>query len=109
MLSLYFIFSPVEHGWMPRCSFKVLTGYSCPGCGAQRAFHAALHGNFQEALGYNFFLVIGIPYLLLAVIAKYIPSKVGTWVDTHLLNIRSAWIYTILFFAWWIIRNILEI
>lgn len=94
---------------MPKCSFKMLTGYSCPGCGAQRAFHAALHGDFAGALHYNFFLVVALPYLILAIIARYIPGKVGEWVDSRLLTMTSGWIYIVLFCIWWIVRNIFNI
>lgn len=43
--ALYFIFDPAVTRWAPKCMFRVLTGYDCPGCGSQRALHALLHAD----------------------------------------------------------------
>lgn len=50
---------------MPKCLFRLATGWSCPGCGSQRALHALLHGNLREALEMNLLLPAGITYLIL--------------------------------------------
>lgn len=105
--AIYFTFSPTDSIWFPRCSFKLLTGYNCPSCGAQRAFHAALHGHFTEAIRYNFFLLVGIPYLLAAVVASLGSGRISTWTSTHLLSSTMLWIYVALYCLWWILRNIL--
>lgn len=44
--------------------FHALTGWDCPACGGQRALHSLLHGRFGEALRFNPFLVVAVPYLL---------------------------------------------
>lgn len=106
---LYYCFSPAESVWFPKCPTKLLTGFDCPSCGAQRAFHAALHGHFGEAIRYNFFLLVGIPYLLAAVIASAGSGKVSEWTRTHLLSPVMLWIYLGLYLVWWIVRNILGI
>ncbi|MCW4451447.1 MULTISPECIES: DUF2752 domain-containing protein [Chryseobacterium group] len=46
---------------------KYLSGYSCPGCGSQRAIHELLHLNFKEAFAYNPLLVASIPYITLGI------------------------------------------
>lgn len=48
---------------MPGCLFKLATGWSCPGCGSQRAFQALLHGHLCEAVEFNLLLPIGAAYL----------------------------------------------
>lgn len=106
---IYFLFSPMESVWMPKCMVKTLTGLDCPSCGAQRAFHAALHGHFAEALRYNFFLLVGLPYLVAAVVASAGSGKVSQWVRSHLLCPPMLWLYVALYVAWMIIRNILGI
>ncbi len=96
--------------WMPKCALKLLTGYDCPGCGATRAMHAALHGNFAEALRYNFFLIAGIGYALLVAAVTWIPHlRVHKRVRSAVLGRTAAWIYITLFFVWWVVRNILGI
>lgn len=60
---LYFV-DPVGTAWAPKCMFRTITGWQCPGCGISRATHALLHGHFAEALAYNYFFVVSIPYFL---------------------------------------------
>lgn len=57
-------------GFMPRCLFKLATGWDCPGCGSQRALMALLHGHPAEACSYNLILIPTIIYLLLLAIGK---------------------------------------
>lgn len=45
------------------CSFRELTGLECPGCGGQRSMHFLLHGDVLQALRYNAFFVIALPFL----------------------------------------------
>ncbi len=56
--------NPSQHLLMPKCAFKALTGWSCPGCGFQRAAHAFFHGHFIEAISYNYYMAYTVPYLL---------------------------------------------
>lgn len=95
---------------MPKCPLKILTGYDCPGCGATRAMHAALHGDFISAIHYNLFLIAGIGYAMLAAVATWLPfvSK-RKRIRSLILGPASGWIYITLFFAWWIVRNILGV
>lgn len=64
LLALY-AFAEPSSGLYPRCSFRMLTGLSCPGCGTQRAIHALLHGNVREAFAFNAFLFAAVPLLAL--------------------------------------------
>ena len=88
-----------------RCIPKAITGYDCPFCGAQRAIHHTLHGNFKVAFLSNPYLFIILPYIivLLLCIFKIIPegSKVQKIAYSKPVIILAG-IATI---AWWIIRN----
>lgn len=72
MAAVYFMFDPSETRWMPRCLWKTLTGWDCPGCGTQRMTHALLHGDLAAAWHANAFalcllpLIAGYLYLELA-------------------------------------------
>ena len=46
------------------CPFHSFTGFSCPGCGSQRAIHLLLHGDFLNALRYNALLTIALPFII---------------------------------------------
>lgn len=100
------VVDPSQCQWMPKCVFKALTGLDCPGCGATRAFHSALHGNMSEALRYNYFLVIGGVYALSAFIFSKIPAFKKTRIKSVIYGSKVAYLYIVLFFAWWIIRNL---
>lgn len=107
---VYFNFSPTESRWFPQCFFKMLTGWSCPSCGVQRAFHSLLHGYWREALSYNYFFVISIPYAILICMAYGLRRMKRAGHVSNMFEHKSlAMIYVSCFFAWFIMRNILNI
>jgi hypothetical protein len=60
-LALLYFFSPTQYRFYPPCLFHSLTGLDCPGCGALRATHQLLHGNFKAALVLNPLFVALLP------------------------------------------------
>lgn len=74
MVWLYGSFDPATTPF-PRCLFKVVTGWDCPGCGSQRALHAALHGHFGQALRYNALLALLAPLLLALALAPWMGTR----------------------------------
>ncbi len=66
---LYFYFndpSDKENAFIS-CTFKKVTGWDCAGCGGQRSLYHLLHLDFTEALQYNTFFVILLPYFLVLI------------------------------------------
>lgn len=102
-----FVFNPVDFPLSPKCPFKMLTGLSCPGCGFQRAVHAFLHGRFYEAISYNFFMIISIPYLCVLVLVLLMPEgeRKKRWYPI-VFHRALAYTYIVLFFVWLVVRNI---
>ena len=45
------------------CPFRIMFGFSCPGCGMSRAIIALLHLDFMQAIHYHP-LVICIPFII---------------------------------------------
>jgi len=108
----YYCVDPNKSMLMPKCPLKLMTGYQCPSCGAQRAIHAFLHGNFYEAIAYNFFFIIAIPFLLITAYAVFMrarkkPSKLTIKLYDFTTNRYTLLAYVFLFFIWWIIRNLI--
>ncbi|MBD5210308.1 MAG: DUF2752 domain-containing protein [Bacteroidales bacterium] len=107
VVTVYYNFNPAECGWMPRCPSKLLTGCDCPSCGAQRALHALLHGDLRGAWQFNPFLIVGLPYLLVAVWGslRFMPGR------EHVRRFASRSIvvygYILLYIVWGIVRNVL--
>ena len=72
----YFFLNPYQQtDFFMSCPFYKITGYQCPGCGSQRAFHEVLHFHFLEAFKQNALFVLGIPYVLLIFYANFNKEK----------------------------------
>ena len=50
VVSVLLFFDPEKSSFFPKCPLYAFTGFKCPVCGAQRALHAALHGDWILAL-----------------------------------------------------------
>lgn len=102
-----YVFDPSEYVLMPKCPFKMLTGLDCPGCGFQRAMHALLHGHVAEAIRFNVFLVVAVPYLLALLVANFLCTEHRKAKLLAILESRAAiWTYVVLYVAWMVIRNV---
>lgn len=106
--AVVYALDPAEQPLMPKCVFKLLTGFDCPGCGFQRALHAFLHGQWASAARYNLFLLLALPYLLSLVVSDWLlrghPAQ-GRW--QHFTHHRHVLIgYLVLYVAWGIVRNL---
>lgn len=99
-------FDPSDSGWMPKCVFKLATGLECPSCGATRAVHSLLHGHFSEALRFNYFLIVSLGYAFLAGIVWLIPKLHQTRLRRVIYGRTVGILYVVLFFSWWILRNV---
>ncbi len=84
----------------PRCIFKVLTGFDCPGCGSQRAIHAMLNGDFVAAWNYNAAIFFALPLAAVYIVA---PRAKISWL--YSLKTIAALVAAIV--LWWILRNML--
>ena len=56
---------PTEYGFIPPCQFHRWTGLFCPGCGATRAVHFLLRGDWKTSLHYNPMVLLFLPIILL--------------------------------------------
>ena len=104
-VGLYALLDPAKT-LFPRCLIRTATGYSCPGCGLQRAFHALLHGHFTEAFAYNRALLFTIPLLLLYGYAELFPQRVPR-LRRILQHPLTLGLLVIAVISWWIARNLL--
>lgn len=102
-LIVFYLFDPQEQEIFPKCTFKAVTGYDCPGCGSQRAIHDMLHLNLARALSHNALMFLLIPYILFGVFMEFFGGKTrfpkleriffGKWAAIMvLLTIVSFWV-----------------
>ena len=107
----YYLVDPQDTPLAPKCPVKLLTGYQCPSCGAQRAIHAFLHGRIAEAVSYNLFFIIAIPFLLITaysviMINRSNPSKLTVRLYDFSTSRYTLLSYVVLYFVWWLVRNL---
>lgn len=72
---LYAHYNPENTSFFPKCPVYMLTGYKCPGCGSQRAFHHLFQGDFLTAFRYNPLMILLIPYVLCGIYIEYIADR----------------------------------
>ncbi len=90
------------------CPFHIITGLDCPLCGSQRAAVCFLHGQFLEGLKYNYALIIIIPLMVMCCLVGFCNKTHRFDCLKHIIYSQSAKItYIVLFFGWWIVRNII--
>lgn len=106
LLFIYRIFDPSHSYFAPKCPFHLLTGLDCPACGNQRALHSLLQGDLWLAFRYNPFLWISLPYFFAVVYASFWHSQRAERCARIVLGRKALLSYVVLFFVWWIIRNL---
>lgn len=108
-LTYYFVNPLVQH-FPIQCPWRLLTGTLCPACGTQRALSALVHGHPGQALSYNYFFIFSIPFAMLAVLVSW--YNFGYRLDGlkrivfHPITLKA---YVVLFFVWWLGRNLLHL
>lgn len=70
----YLIVDPAASPFAPKCFFRMLTGWECPGCGSQRMLHALLHGEMGAAWKANPFLLCALPGIAFWIWVDIVPD-----------------------------------
>ena len=107
-VAVYAVFDPLQSRWMPKCIFRTLTGYSCPGCGSQRLFHALLNGDIPAAFEANAFLLCALPLILLLLLLE-LGRKKHPRLYAAVYHPATIIITIVVLVAWTLIRNIINI
>ncbi len=104
---LFYRFDPETQPLFPKCPFLLVTGYQCPGCGSQRAIHSLLHANIGDAVRYNAFMVVALPYIFLGLYLEYFGGKKRfPSIERFFFGRWSAVIVLVAVLAYWILRNL---
>lgn len=97
--------SPDVGRFFPKCLLKLITGLDCPSCGMQRSLHALINGDVVAALRYNWFAVFSLSYLFGVLLTGWLCAP-----DARLRRIvrgrTVALTYVVLYFAWFVVRNL---
>lgn len=103
----YTVYDPADNIF-PKCPFLTLTGYTCPGCGSQRAIHQLLHLNITEAFKFNPLLILSIPYIITILILELLKSKNRFYYKWYnkLTGSAACMVILTIIIAYWVSRNI---
>lgn len=104
---LYGVYHPSDHSYFPKCPFREITGYLCPGCGSQRAIHYLLNGDVMSAIKENGLLVLSIPYVLMGFTIDAVkhPSVLVLKWRKRLFGQTAIFIVLGIVIGFWILRN----
>ena len=108
MLALVFIFlvPPGETAPYPRCTFHMLTGGFCPGCGTLRCVHALLHGHIAQAAAYNVLTLLAIPFFAVWGANELCARAGGRPFIRRRLPAWAIWAIVVIIVAFWLLRNL---
>lgn len=100
-----YLFEPGKSGFFPACPFRLLTGFTCPGCGTTRALHLVLHGHFDTAFTLNPLLLLSIPLLLFALLRYSAIVMRGGVPRPNALPAPVIYAIFFVILSFWIFRN----
>jgi hypothetical protein len=100
------VFDPQQYPF-PKCPFRSLTGWLCPGCGSQRAMHQLLHGQVVESLRLNLLLLPALMYGLMGVIISYASPHQWPGIRMKWYGINAAWVAVGIIVVYWVGRNVI--
>jgi hypothetical protein len=86
----------------PPCPLRALTGLDCPLCGATRATHALIHGDFATALDFNALYVLALPVVGLLVLLWLVRARI----PEALQRASSPWVMLAVAVAFMAVRNL---
>lgn len=69
LIILYLLPINTEHSI---CIYKFITGKECWNCGMTKAFLSILHFNFNQAIQYNWKVILVFPYIVIIYIYAWI-------------------------------------
>ena len=97
-------YDPTHSTLTPKCPFRALTGYNCPGCGSQRALHSFMTGRIWEGIQYNYLLLPLLAYAVLLVVAPR-----GSKLQAAMTSSTACWTLLAVILIWWAGRNVLGV
>ena len=102
-----FFFNPASpaNQWFPKCPFRLMTGWQCPGCGATRACYQLLHLHPVAAFKLNPLFVMTLPFIAFAFLS-YTRSAVTGKPQRHVfVPANYLWIWIAVLACFWVFRN----
>jgi len=80
------------------------TGLYCPGCGATRAMHALVHGDFAQAMAMNPAFTLALPLLVLLLLNALTTLPPALAAAAQRMSDARIWAVAVIGFA--VLRNL---
>ena len=106
ILVWFYVFDPSKVDAFLPCPFYAATGWSCPGCGTQRAMHLFLHGEFLAALRSNFLALVLVPVVAYQFFSHFSGAACGRLMPELQMRNSVVWFTAAIIVAYWIVRNL---
>ena len=103
---ILYLLNPSEHGFYPRCFFKMSTGLDCPGCGGLRATHQLLHGNLIAAFKLNPLLICLLPLGAYFGLRQIVFMRTGRLWPQPFRSSRWSMLLAVVVIAFGVLRNL---
>lgn len=107
MAAFLFFFNPASpaNQWFPKCPFRFLTGWQCPGCGSTRACYQLLHLHPVAAFKLNPLLVLTLPFLVYGFLGYTRSAITGKPHRRVFIPSIYLWAWLVLLMSFWVFRN----
>jgi len=89
---------------LPACPMHAFTGLYCPGCGATRAMHALVHGDFAQAMAMNPAFTLALPLLVLLLLNALTTLPPVLAAAAQRISDARVWAVAVIGFA--VLRNL---
>jgi Protein of unknown function (DUF2752) len=102
-----FFFNPASpaNQWFPKCPFRLLTGFQCPGCGSTRALYQLLHLHPLEAFKLNPLMVLTLPFIVYGFLGFTRSALLGKPQRRLFIPPVYLWMWLALLVFFWVFRN----
>jgi hypothetical protein len=100
-----FLFNPTQVGFFPRCPFRALTGFQCPGCGSTRACYELLHLHPVAAFKLNPLMMLTLPFVVYGFLGFTKSAITGQPQRRIFIPPIYLWAWLVLLVFFWIFRN----
>ena len=104
---LLLLFNPASpaNQIFPRCPFRLLTGWQCPGCGSTRACYQLLHLHPIAAFKLNPLMVMTLPFIVYGLLGYTKSAITGQPHRRVFIPTPYLWAWLVLLIFFWIFRN----
>ena len=102
-----FLFNPASpaNQFFPKCPFRMITGWQCPGCGSTRALYQLLHLHPIAAFKLNPLLMLTLPFVVYGFLGFTRSAITGQPQRRLFIPPIYLWAWLALMVFFWIFRN----